>query len=448
METNRRTDTTYACPVVGRRELLRRQQMHRDRLQNMKSALDTSAPSAQPHLTLYGRDYVAKKRATTEAAFSDLKMIQSIARTMTRKPGWAEERKGPVSLNADGRKHEIYRIMSENHKLLDHIENVGAFMKTTDAIKDHAYRMRYVINSSHTMRLSGDYDQEIARIRREEETLSESKHRATQLRRERLMRKTAGSVSLPTLSPNGQRGMETQSPPEGHGRAGRGREGPSSSSSSFNSSQHGRGHGHGGFAQTAPGSIAAVHAENQRKQQDRPKQEQPLPQEQQKQEEQREQHTEEMPVRQETAVQLEESLQQQPEQPEQHTEQLPEQKAQEEAQEGQTEHQPPESQEQAANPPTAVADPQPVRAEVAEQAPDGAPSAPTSRLDAPVPTAEEPQEKEPCVGIPGLSQEQTFDQKDTEAVEDSHLPGEATEDYEETFEAEEQTFEAENESAA
>ena len=37
-----------------------------------------------PHLQLYGRDYFAKKKATTEAAFQDLKMIQSIAKTMTR----------------------------------------------------------------------------------------------------------------------------------------------------------------------------------------------------------------------------------------------------------------------------------------------------------------------------------------------------------------------------
>lgn len=46
--------------------------MHRQRLENMRSALDTSAPAAMPHLQLYGRDYAAKKRATTEAAFSDL----------------------------------------------------------------------------------------------------------------------------------------------------------------------------------------------------------------------------------------------------------------------------------------------------------------------------------------------------------------------------------------
>ena len=49
--------------------------MHRQRLENMRSALDTSAPAAMPHLQLYGRDYAAKKRATTEAAFSDSKRI-------------------------------------------------------------------------------------------------------------------------------------------------------------------------------------------------------------------------------------------------------------------------------------------------------------------------------------------------------------------------------------
>ena len=32
----------------------------------------------------YGRNYFAKKKQTTEAAFNDLKMIQAIAKTMTR----------------------------------------------------------------------------------------------------------------------------------------------------------------------------------------------------------------------------------------------------------------------------------------------------------------------------------------------------------------------------
>lgn len=204
----------YACPVVGRRELNKQQRAHRERLQNMKSALDTRAPAPQPHLTLYGRDYVAKKRATTEAAFSDLKMIQSIARTMTRDHS-IPERKGPISLNADGRKQEIYRIMKENHKLLDSIENCEPMLRTQDMVKADRFRKRYTINCSHSMRLSGEYDDEILRIKDEERRkLAESK-RIAQLRfekSERMARTAGGSVSLPSLSPNGQRGAGTEKP--------------------------------------------------------------------------------------------------------------------------------------------------------------------------------------------------------------------------------------------
>ncbi|CAE8646051.1 unnamed protein product, partial [Polarella glacialis] len=256
-----RTDTNFGCPVIGRRDLLNNQKAHRDKLQKMKSTLDTSAPTAQPHLTLYGRDYVAKKRATTEAAFSDLKMIQSIARTMTRKDQSQHERKGPASLNADGRRADIYRIMKENHTLLDNIEGVAPFMRTQDSIREYDFKKRYVINGSHSMRLSGGYDDQISKIRLEESSLLEEKKRSTTLRRERLAMR--GSVSLPSLSPNGQRGMETPPPAQsqgGLGAAGRGRGGGSSSSSGFNEPSKGRGRGHGNsaFSQTAPGSIAAA----------------------------------------------------------------------------------------------------------------------------------------------------------------------------------------------
>lgn len=202
----RRTDTTYACPVIGRRELMRQQRGHRERIANIKSSIDTRPPVPQPHLTLYGRDYVAKKRATTEAAFADLKMIQSIARTMTRKHE-PEERKGPASLNADGRKADIMRIMKENHKLLHNIENVAPMMRTSDLIREHRFKQQYVINASHTMRLSGGYEEEISRIRRDTALeRSEQLRRTESLKR---MRNTTGSVSLPSLSPNGHRGLNT-----------------------------------------------------------------------------------------------------------------------------------------------------------------------------------------------------------------------------------------------
>mmetsp|Transcript_75119 Transcript_75119/g.132764 ORF Transcript_75119/g.132764 Transcript_75119/m.132764 type:complete len:456 (+) Transcript_75119:150-1517(+) len=225
---NCRTDTSFACPVVGRREMMKQQAAHRDRLQNMKSALDTRAPAAQPHLTLYGRDYVAKKRATTEAAFADLKMIQAIARTMTREHK-IDERKGPVSLIGTGRKQEIYRIMSENHRLLDSIENCEPMMRTAEMVKQDKFRKRYIINASHTSRLSGEYDDEIQRIKTEEKSKLDEYKRSAQIRLASSQRlKASGTVSLPSLSPNGQRGAET--PPSAQPKAGgRGKGGASSS---------------------------------------------------------------------------------------------------------------------------------------------------------------------------------------------------------------------------
>lgn len=215
MKCQKRTDTTFGCPVIGRRDLEVRQQVHRTKLQSIKSGIDTRAPAPQPHLTLYGRDYVSKKRATTEAAFSDLKMIQAIAKTMTREHH-LPERKGPVTLNTENRKHEIYRIMKENHKLLDHIENVEPWIKSSDLVKDHRMKQRYVINASHTMRLSGDYDPLIAHFRRlDQSQVEETKNRI----QARLMRSSGGSVSLPSLTPNGGRFGQGNESPDGRGEA-------------------------------------------------------------------------------------------------------------------------------------------------------------------------------------------------------------------------------------
>lgn len=206
---NRRTDTTFSCPVVGRRELKNNQMMHRQRLQKIKSAIDTRPPAPQPHLTLYGRDYVAKKRATTEAAFADLKMIQSIAKTMTRDHK-IDERKGPTSLNGTGRKQEVMRVMTDNHRLLDAIENCSPMMRTSDLLKTDKVRKRYLINSSHTMRLSGEYDDDMYRIHVEDRSKMEEykRYAERELTKQRLSRST-GSVSLPSLSPNGPRGAES-----------------------------------------------------------------------------------------------------------------------------------------------------------------------------------------------------------------------------------------------
>jgi len=179
--------------------------MHRDKIQRMGSSIDTRAPAPQPHLTLYGRDYVAKKRATTEAAFSDLKMIQSIAKTMTRKAE-IPERKGPVSLNADSRKTEIFRIMKENHKLLDRLETLEPIVSTADLMRSGKDRTRYKILVSHSKRLAGEYDSDVERIRLEDQAKTDAMNRSLQARmnkyeKQRMLQNSSGSTSMPSLTP-------------------------------------------------------------------------------------------------------------------------------------------------------------------------------------------------------------------------------------------------------
>merc|ERR1719167_109017 len=131
------------CPAMHRWEVKERETGNRERLAQIKvtksDRLDMRPPVAQPHLTLYGRDYVVKKKASTEAAFADLKMIQTIARTLSRKTE-IPDRKGPVSLNSVIRKKAVYSIMEGNHKMLDGLEKVTPFCNTQDLVADFNFK--------------------------------------------------------------------------------------------------------------------------------------------------------------------------------------------------------------------------------------------------------------------------------------------------------------------
>lgn len=168
MQCHRRTDTTHACPVVGRRDLLRRQRIHNAKLQAAVAAVDMSPPRPQPHLTVYGRDHVTRKKATTEAAFSDLKMLQAVVRTLSRRPTSPERSPGPASLNVGARRQEALRIMRENRRLLDRLECAQPTLATSALLGSRDQQRRHVINASHAARLSGEYDRELAVLRRAE----------------------------------------------------------------------------------------------------------------------------------------------------------------------------------------------------------------------------------------------------------------------------------------
>jgi len=229
------------CPAIGRREMEHSQRMHREKIRSIKSAIDTRPPASQPHLTLYGRDYVAKKRATTEAAFSDLKMIQSIARTMTR-PIDIPDRKGPISLTASSRKAEIFNIMKENHRLLNSLENLQPVTRTVDFERENEWRQRYVINCSHSKRLSGEYDRQIMKIHVEDKAKMD-KYKDTVDRRRTANRMASGaSASMPSLTPMGSvdehNGMSSSAPAQASPPARRngGKVGPSKPSATTASS--------------------------------------------------------------------------------------------------------------------------------------------------------------------------------------------------------------------
>jgi len=159
MKCQRRTDVSYGNPVVADKEQNRLHGLHRQRVANVRSSVDNSCPPSQPHLTTFGRDYFWKKKRTVEAAFSDLKMIQSIARTMTR-PLDVPSNKGPTSLNANFRKQELFRITMDNHKLLNRLENAASqsTFSTKRLEECHLENRRHMANASYSARKAGYYD--------------------------------------------------------------------------------------------------------------------------------------------------------------------------------------------------------------------------------------------------------------------------------------------------
>lgn len=190
MNCQRRTDTVCGCPEIGWAEVARQQWHHQRRVQNAKSSIDQRRPAPQPHLTLYGRDNIAKKKAVTERTFSDIKMVQSIAQIKTRRPQSAgnKSRANPPS-SISMRKQEMLRIWQENHQLLDRLEKSKPTVCTRDLLDAHKKHRQLVINASHATRLSGGYDDEIAEIHRMERSAT--------------LRKSRSTVSVPTCATTG-----------------------------------------------------------------------------------------------------------------------------------------------------------------------------------------------------------------------------------------------------
>lgn len=182
----KRTNVSYGNPIIAEIETAKTFRKHREQLAGIRAGIDNRPPKPQPHLQLFGRDYLAKKRATTEAAFQDLKMIQSIAKTMTR-PYKLPSTKGPISLNANFRKRELFRITMDNHRLLERLENLDPVLRASKYDEDHKKNQLYMVNSSYSARKSGNY----------EAILNASNPGRAQ---RQTLRQTASSPSLPAIT--------------------------------------------------------------------------------------------------------------------------------------------------------------------------------------------------------------------------------------------------------
>lgn len=153
--------------LCARYEDMRRQQLHRDRIVNMKSTIDTSQPRvlALQHLVTN-----MKREQLLEERYSEIdrenRILLNKMSDIMAKPGVSTPRgapagtprtprdvsgrppSGPVSLNRDFRKKELLRITKENQNILkriqqaqpvyNHVESEGSYRKHQAYVKNCA----------------------------------------------------------------------------------------------------------------------------------------------------------------------------------------------------------------------------------------------------------------------------------------------------------------------
>lgn len=155
---NRRTTTTHANRIIGDVTVARENARLWHAIQNTQSTIrkeiDSSRASQNNPLRSVGMGYFRKKRETAEAAFQDLKMIQAIARTMTR-PMVVDEICGPSSINSTRLKKEVNRIAKENRAFVRRLETVLPQVHTAEQMhKEFEDQQRHLINCSYSARIN------------------------------------------------------------------------------------------------------------------------------------------------------------------------------------------------------------------------------------------------------------------------------------------------------
>jgi hypothetical protein len=149
--SQRRTDVQFGNSVISERVTEKTQRVHEEFIRKAKPLVDCGPPQTGTSLATYGKDFVYRKKVTTQNAFNDLKMIQNIARTMTR-PFSLPPRPGPTSLNRGTRLRDVARINAENAKILARLETLKPQISAKQQLSDYDRAQRYMVNSSFSMR--------------------------------------------------------------------------------------------------------------------------------------------------------------------------------------------------------------------------------------------------------------------------------------------------------
>ncbi|CAE7241063.1 Cfap97d1, partial [Symbiodinium microadriaticum] len=129
----------------------REQQLHRERVRNMKSQVDTGMP------TVAQLDHVKvnlKKEQMMEDRYTEidrdnrilLKKMTDIMKQQTTFPPTGERKSGPSSLNKDARKKELIRITRENQCILKRIQQAQPVYNHVEWEDQHRRNVTYLKN--------------------------------------------------------------------------------------------------------------------------------------------------------------------------------------------------------------------------------------------------------------------------------------------------------------
>merc|ERR1719401_1638093 len=125
--------------IYARRLEQRKHEMHRSRVRNVRSLVDTSEPYVA-HM-----DHVRinlKKEQQLEERYSEIdrenRLLLTKMTTIMRQPSpQPQSARGPRSLNRDARKKELLRITQDNQAILKRIQQAGPVYNHVEMEEQH-----------------------------------------------------------------------------------------------------------------------------------------------------------------------------------------------------------------------------------------------------------------------------------------------------------------------